>query len=246
MFDDSMFADCLLITSGAQKARRGWTTLTSFGLQAVLMSLLLLIPILRTVGLPLARTVSTPITMSKAAPEPVERAHVVSTVAPQSNFQGIHLIAPGRIPTIVSRTADEVAPVPPGEVIGIQGIGSDDRTGPPLAVPSGNNAVPFPAPPKPSVKPLRISTMSEGMIVRKVQPVYPNMAKIAHVQGVVELDAVISKEGTIEKLQLISGHPMLAGAAIEAVRQWRYRPYVLNGEPIEVETRITVNFTLAN
>jgi len=70
------------------------------------------------------------------------------------------------------------------------------------------------------------------------------LAKAARIQGEVVLAAIISKAGTIEELQALSGHPMLVAAAVEAVRQWRYRPYLLNGEPVEVETRITVNFTL--
>ena len=86
--------------------------------------------------------------------------------------------------------------------------------------------------------------MLEGSLVRRVQPTYPSMAKIARVQGEVVLAATISKSGTIEDLHLLKGHPLLVGAAVEAVRQWRYRPYILNGEPVEVETQITVNFTL--
>ena len=68
---------------------------------------------------------------------------------------------------------------------------------------------------------------------------------LARVQGTVELRAIISKAGTIENLIVVSGHPMLVKSAIEAVRQWRYRPYLLNNEPIEVETEITVNFVLS-
>jgi protein TonB len=87
--------------------------------------------------------------------------------------------------------------------------------------------------------------MLEGMLIRKVQPVYPPLAKTAHVQGSVVVYALISKAGTMEKVHAISGHPMLVPAAIDAVSQWRYRPYILNSEPIEVETQITVNFYLA-
>jgi periplasmic protein TonB len=86
--------------------------------------------------------------------------------------------------------------------------------------------------------------MSEGDLVRKVLPTYPPLARSARIQGTVLLQATISKVGIIENLQLLSGHPMLAPAAIEAVRQWRYRPYILNNEPVEVETQITVNFSL--
>ena len=86
--------------------------------------------------------------------------------------------------------------------------------------------------------------MLEGSLIRRVQPVYPPLARSARVQGSVVLSALISKAGTMENLRVLSGHPMLVEAAIEAVRQWRYRPYILNAEPIEVETQITVSFSL--
>jgi protein TonB len=87
--------------------------------------------------------------------------------------------------------------------------------------------------------------MLEGNLIRRVEPVYPPLAKNARIQGSVVLVAVISKAGTIDNLHALSGHPMLVPAALAAVSQWRYRPYILNSEPIEVETQITVNFYLA-
>jgi len=87
--------------------------------------------------------------------------------------------------------------------------------------------------------------MMEGNLIYRPQPVYPPLARSARVQGSVLLQAVISRAGTIENLQVLSGHPMLVQAAINAVRQWRYRPYVLNGEPVELETQVTVNFVLS-
>ena len=86
--------------------------------------------------------------------------------------------------------------------------------------------------------------MLEGSLIRRVQPVYPPLARSARIQGPVVLAAVIGKDGAMENLRLISGHPMLVPAALQAVSQWRYRPYILNGEAIEVETQITVNFIL--
>ena len=85
----------------------------------------------------------------------------------------------------------------------------------------------------------------EGNLISRVQPIYPPLARSARIQGPVLLRAIISRTGTIENLQAISGHPMLIPAALDAVRQWRYRPYVLNGEPVEVETQVTVNFSLS-
>jgi len=83
----------------------------------------------------------------------------------------------------------------------------------------------------------------QGSLISRPDPVYPPIAKAAHVQGAVILHATISKQGTIEGLNAISGPPMLQGAAMDAVRTWKYKPYLLNGEPTEVETTITVNFT---
>jgi protein TonB len=103
----------------------------------------------------------------------------------------------------------------------------------------------IPARPAP-VKPLPVSHWAEGNVVFRVQPTYPPLAKLARIQGSVEMRAIISKAGTIENLTIVSGHPMLAASAVQAVRQWRYRPYLLNNEPIEVETEITVNFVLSD
>lgn len=82
-------------------------------------------------------------------------------------------------------------------------------------------------------------------LIRSVQPVYPPLAKSARVQGSVEFTATISKEGTIENLTLVRGHPLLVNAARDAVLQWKYRPTLLNGQPVEVVTGITVNFMLS-
>jgi len=112
-----------------------------------------------------------------------------------------------------------------------------------------------PPPPAPLVRlpqaaadgPERIpSGVVAGMILTKVDPVYPAEAKAAHVQGAVILHAIISKTGTVEKLEVISGNGMLVNAARDAVSKWTYKPYMLNGQPVEVETSITVNYTLGD
>jgi len=87
--------------------------------------------------------------------------------------------------------------------------------------------------------------VSQGLLIHQVKPTYPPLARQARIQGTVVLQAVIGKDGTIQNLRVVSGHPMLAPAALEAVKQWRYKPYFLNGEPVEVDTTINVNFTLA-
>ena len=98
------------------------------------------------------------------------------------------------------------------------------------------------AKPKPT-GPARISGgVIAGNILVKTQPVYPPIARAAHQGGTVVLHAIISKSGSIEQLNVVSGPAMLQGAAMDAVKQWRYKPYLLNGEPTEVDTQITVNF----
>ncbi len=95
-------------------------------------------------------------------------------------------------------------------------------------------------------KRVRVSQgITRGLLIQKIEPTYPPIARQARVQGEVILKAIISKEGEIKELELVSGHPMLAPAAIEAVRRWRYRPFLLSGEPIEVETLVTVIFRIS-
>jgi len=93
-------------------------------------------------------------------------------------------------------------------------------------------------------KRVRVASMEPSLLIHRVQPAYPAMAREIRVQGVVEFTAVISKTGMIENLQLVRGHPMLVAAAKEAILQWRYKPTLLSGEPVEVVTNIVVNFTL--
>jgi protein TonB len=88
--------------------------------------------------------------------------------------------------------------------------------------------------------------VTRGLLIQRVEPAYPPLARAARVQGEVVLQAIIDRDGNIQNLQLMSGHPMLVPSAIAAVKQWRYKPYLLNGNPVEVETSITVIFTLAN
>jgi TonB family protein len=105
-----------------------------------------------------------------------------------------------------------------------------------------------PQQPDASAPPQRVRVSSgvmAGLLISKVNPTYPDDAKQARIQGVVLLHVQIDKEGNVEKIELISGHPLLAPAAIEAVQQWKYKPYLLNGNPIEVDTQVQVNFMLA-
>ena len=113
---------------------------------------------------------------------------------------------------------------------------------------------PQPPPPPPAVKeapkpvtPKRITVggnVQQAMLLSQPKPMYPPLAKQARISGTVKFTAVIGRDGSIQNLQLLSGHPLLVQAATDAVRQWRYKPTLLNGEPVEVVTQIDVNFTL--
>jgi protein TonB len=243
-----MFADSMLETSWAQRTRRSWTTMTSFGLQALMIGCLLLLPLWKTVGLPSVRVLPTPVSWG-APPAVAPIRHQSTTTLVQSNLADNVLIAPREIPRHIAQI-EEVEPPPqmsfsgPG-VPGGTGNGSRDGVWESL-----NNSLrpvaplPVTAPP-PAAHTFRTSRMLEGSLIRRVQPVYPPLARTARIQGPVVLVALISKAGTIEDLHAISGPPMLVRAAVEAVSQWRYRPYILNSEPVEVETQITVNFLLS-
>jgi len=96
---------------------------------------------------------------------------------------------------------------------------------------------------KPSLATLRISQgVSQGLLIKRVQPKYPQAALAVHAQGAVQIEATINKEGNVTNLKVLSGDAVLAHAAVEAVRQWRYKPYYLDGAPVEIQTQITVNF----
>lgn len=242
-----MFSESLLETSWAERGRRSCTALTSFGLQAVIIGWLLLIPLLTTVGLPRARTVSTPISIRisvpRSDPGPVPhpsqggRASAVRVIP----YTG-PIMTPRYLPQGIQNRPDlSGQPLPPGDG---HDLGFYVPSGPVLPVPISTHPL-IPVTPRSPERVFRQSEILEGSLIRKVEPKYPPLAIVARIQGPVVLEAVISKAGTIENLRLVSGHPMLARAALDAVSQWRYRPYLLNGDVIEVETEIRVNFFLA-
>jgi protein TonB len=241
-----MFADSLLESSWTRRSRRSLTTLSSFGLQVLIMGLLLLLPLLRPIALPFLQPLAAPIALAVPRGLPPAPQHERAPALAQSNLINNLLVAPHSIPNRVMNI-DETVPPPQfipmgGPVLGATGPG--DLRGLPNGL--GNTvAAAMPAAPPPVASHLRVSRIMEGNLIRRVQPEYPQTAKLAHVQGRVVLSAVISKEGRIENVQVLAGHPLLVQAAVEAVKQWRYRPYVLNDEPVEVETQITVNFSLA-
>jgi protein TonB len=104
-------------------------------------------------------------------------------------------------------------------------------------------ASPTAAIPKPTLATVRISQgVSQGLLIRRVPPKYPAAARATHTQGEVRIEATINKEGNVVNPKVLRGDAVLAHAALEAVRQWRYKPYYLDGAPVEIQTEITINF----
>jgi protein TonB len=242
--EDTMF-DRTLNSSSDTRSRRGLTTLTSIGVQALAVAILLVLPLLRPPGLPSFRQITTPISLGQPLEAPaVGRTQISGNNAATITPAEIIFRTPSRIPKGVSADADD-APPQVGSGSAFPGTGRGNPSGVSNLFESSSSPIlPAVRPPN-TVAPLRISRMSEGNLIHKVQPAYPPLARAARIQGAVVLQAVINKQGTIENLKVMTGHPMLVPSAIEAVKQWRYRPYVLNNEPVDVETQITVNFSLA-
>lgn len=239
-----MFADSLLNDSWADRSRRGWTTLISFALETTAISGLLLLPLLFTQSLPQLQLISA---LVAPTPPPAPMAARNSHPSASNVSADGHVIAPRVVPTEILSIEEAIVPPP----VDAGGLDVPGGTGNPLArngvldsIGTGLNTI-MPLPPKPSPSRPRVSRMMEGNLIYRVQPQYPVLARQARVQGVVLLRAVISRDGKIENLQVISGHPLLVKSAEDAVQQWRYRPYYLNNEPVEVETQVTVNFTLS-
>jgi protein TonB len=240
--ESRMFVDTLE-SSWPERTRRAGTILSSFGLQAFVTGILLLLPLLRPIGLPSFHRLSTPISLGDTVTEtPAMSPHRGSGITPVKPAV-FFFHQPSPLPVGRHDPVDEGAPLGSGPYI--SGPGSGELHGLPGLFEGGTQPILPAAPPATIARPLQISHMNEGNLIRKVQPTYPALARSARIQGTVLLQAVISKQGTIENLSVLNGHPMLVPAAIDAVRQWRYRPYILNDAPVEVETQITVNFTLA-
>ncbi len=247
-----MFSDSLLRYEG-QKRRQTWATLGSFVLQCLLIVGLILLPLYYTQELPKSQLLTFLIAPPPPPPPPpaAQQAAKIMKQIQSDLLSGGQLRTPTRIPEKVQMIKEEEAPPPMPGAGGVVG-------GVPGGIPGGqlggviggivnatSNLSYLPKLQPVVPQRVRISQgVTNGLLVHKVEPPYPVLAKAARIQGDVVLKAIIDREGNIQDLQLMSGHPMLAPAAIEAVKQWRYRPYLLNGQPVEVETTITVIFTL--
>jgi protein TonB len=217
--------------------RRGWTALVSFTLQAAAVAAALTIPLLYPGKL-------TDVFNHQRIFVPIAEPEVTVTTEHQSGGGGqVGPMLPTP-PLVVNQRPGIHFPVPNVQSNATEGPPSLDRIFGRYGSGPGNFVGP-----ETGVKPVLekapiISRPMQGYLIHRVEPVYPPIAKTAGVQGAVLIKAVISTEGRIEQAQVVSGSPWLSKAALDAIQQWRYRPYFLNDKPVEVETEITVMFNL--
>jgi periplasmic protein TonB len=247
-----LFSDSFLQVEGLQRRRRSAATMISFVLQCVFVGLLILVPLMITDTLPAPQLLTYLVAPPPPPPPPPAPAAtpVPVRVIRQSDIQtNGQLRTPSRIPQKVEMIREEQAPPPviAGGVVGgvpggIPGGQLGGVIGGIISSTANTKIVPTLAPPQR----VRVSQgVTSGLLIRKVEPEYPAIARQARIQGQVVLEAIIAKEGTVQNLRVVSGHPLLVNAALSAVRQWRYRPYLLNGVPVEVETTVVVTFRFA-
>jgi periplasmic protein TonB len=243
-----MFEDSLLESGGRLKTKRGRTTTFAIFLEIILIGVMVLMPLIFTEALPKQQLMTFLVAPPPPPPPPPPAAAPVKIVHQiQTDIVNGALRTPTKIPQKIQMIKEDEAPpqmAAAGVVGGVPGGIPGGQMGGVLGgiINSGTVAVPKVATPQR----VRVSAgVTSGLLIRKVNPTYPPLARQARISGTVVLRAVISKDGSIENLSLVSGHPMLAPAAIDAVKQWKYKPYLLNGEPVEVDTEVQVNFTLA-
>lgn len=242
---------------GANKTRKSASVFVSFLIQVALLFVAILIPLIYTDSLPktqLSSFLVAPPPPPPPPPPPAAAPVKVVKVAPRQ-FDAGKLLAPKEIPKEIAEIKEEEMPpmaTAPGVVGGVPGGVPGGTAGGVIggiigSVPAA--APPPPPPPKPkpeTPKQIRVGgNVQAAKLVRQPKPSYPPLAKQARIQGTVRFNAVIGKDGSIQNLQLVSGHPLLVPSAQEAVRQWVYQPTLLNNEPVEVVTQIDVNFTLS-
>jgi len=244
------------------KTRTTGSVVMAFGCQILFVIVLVILPMVFFEQLPGAQLISSLVAPPPPPPPPPPPAAAppvkIVKVIPRQ-FDAGKLMAPKVIPKEVATIKEEELPPPTMGAAGVVGgVPGGVAGGTPGGVLGGiigsvPSAAPPPPPPPPkkeekAAAPTRIKiggAVQQAKLVRQPHPVYPPLAKQARISGVVKLSAIISKDGTIQKLEVISGHPLLAPAALEAVKQWVYQPTLLNGEPVEVVTQIDVNFTLS-
>ncbi len=247
-----MFDDLVESSPIKKKTNKPWTIFLSTVVQCGLLAILILIPLIYTEALPKAMLTTLLVAPPPPPPPPPPPAAVpVKIVKPVARLiQAGKLMAPRAIPKEVAMIKEQEMPpeVSAGAVIGgVPGGVPGGQAGGVLGGILGSTGSNMPPPPKEGPKRIRVGgQVQQAKLVNKVTPLYPALAKQARIQGTVKLQAVIAKNGAVVELQVLSGHPLLVQAALDAVHQWRYQPTLLNGEPVEVVTIIDVVFTLSS
>ena len=248
--ENIMFADSLLESGQSRQSHRCVAACVSFSAQAIAVGMLLSLSLMYTGTLPPVRVAEPPFTVSMADYMPLTVADPGASAPAAQNSSAIvyrdtqhaHIIHPASLHP--GGNLAENGAVGPGTAMpSIIGVGTPGST---QALPGF--LTPTPVMPQPQqIEPGKrpdMSNLMESQLIYRVEPEYPVLAAKTRTHGEVVLQAIISPEGTVEDVRVISGHPMLAAAAVRAVREWRYRPCVLNGKPVEVEARVVVRFTL--
>jgi protein TonB len=246
-----MFEDLVVSSANPKKTNKSWTVALSFLIQVGIIGVMILIPLIYTEALPtqLMTTFLTAPPPPPPPPPPPAAAPRISKPVARIIHNG-QMLAPTVIPKKVSMIKEEELPPDVGgtAVGGVPGGVPGGQAGGVLGGIIGGTGGGPPPPPKPkSTAPVRVGgNVAAANLIHQVQPIYPPIAKTAHIQGTVVLHAIIGKDGTVQDLQYISGPPLLMPNAMSAVRQWRYKPTMLNGDPVDVDTTISVVFTLGN
>jgi len=238
-----MFEEMVVSSAHTKKTNKPWTVALSMVFQLAFLGVLILIPLIYTEALPKTMLATLIVAPPPPPPPPPPPATQVVHVKPQVKLiEAGKLVAPKVIPKDVKIIKEEEQPDVSGMAGGVPGGVAGGSMGGVIGGIVGGLA-----PPPPKEAPQRIQrggNVQAALLVNKVQPLYPPLARQTRISGTVRLHAIISKTGTIQELSVISGHPLLVRAALDAVQQWRYRPTLLNGEPVEVDTTIDVIFSL--
>jgi periplasmic protein TonB len=244
-----MFDDLVVSSANPQKTNKPWTVALSFLLQFAIVFVMILIPLIYTEALPKQMLTTFLVAPPPPPPPPPPAAAIQRIVKPVARL--IHngqMTAPTVIPKKVSMIKEEELPPDVGAVGvtgGVPGGVPGGQAGGVLGGIIGGTGAGLPPPPKVTPKSIRVGgNVAQANLIRQVTPVYPAIAKTAHISGTVLLHAIIGKDGTVQDLQYVSGPPLLMKSAMDAVRQWRYKPTLLNGDPVDVDTTISVVFTL--
>jgi protein TonB len=243
-----MFEEMVVSTSSSKKTDKPWTVFISMLLQVGLLAILILIPLIYTEALPKTLMSSILLAPPPPPPPPPPPAAVVVKVKPIAHLMDAgKLVAPKVIPKDIKIIKEEEAPPDMGGMAGgVPGGVAGGSMGGVMGGVIGGAGAGAPPPPKASLKRITVGgNVQAAHLVNKVQPGYPPLARQTRISGTVKLHAIIGKDGTVQQLQVVSGHPLLVQSALDAVRQWRYQPTLLNGDPVEVDTEIDVVFSLA-